>query len=86
MSKDSLANITTQWSEMEELMERLLSKIQSKANNGEIVSFSNIIHGMDRFEQVKTFIILLFLAQKNRVILWQQKEGDDEFAITTNGG
>ncbi len=71
--------------EMEEEMERLLRKTRSLAEEGKAVAFSRIIRGLDRLNQIRTFIILLFLAHRNRLALWQE-ENSDEILITFSGG
>ncbi|MCW4021002.1 MAG: hypothetical protein NWF14_07240 [Candidatus Bathyarchaeota archaeon] len=80
-----LPSISVYLMEMEEQMERLLRKIRSQAEDGKVIAFSEIIREMERLEQVRTFIILLFLAHKNKVVLWQE-EDSDELVITINGG
>ena len=70
---------------MEEQIDRLVQKIRLLIENGEVVSFSKLVHGLDKLEMIRTFIILLFMAQKERVILWQ-KEELDEIYVTLNGG
>jgi len=67
--------------EMEEQMERLLRKIRSLAEKGEIIAFSKVVQGLEKLEQIRTFIILLFLAQKNKVTLWQEEDSDEFFII-----
>lgn len=72
--------------EIEEQMDRLLQKMRYLVDNGEVVTFSKLISGLERLEQVRTFIILLFMAQKERVTLWQQQEeAFGEIIITLNG-
>ena len=70
--------------EMEELMERLLQKIRSSAERGGAIAFSGIVRGLEKLERIRTFIVLLFLAHKGRVALWQEEESDEMF-ITING-
>lgn len=69
--------------EIEEEMEKLLNKMLMWARKGEIISFSKLIKGLEKIEAIKTFLILLFLAQKRKVTLWQQ---DDlgEIYVTLN--
>jgi len=67
--------------EMEEQMKRLLKKIRSLIKEGEIVTFSKIVEGLEKLEKIRNFIILLFLAHRKKVSLWQ-KEGLDEIFIT----
>ncbi|MBS7615321.1 hypothetical protein KEJ18_06305 [Candidatus Bathyarchaeota archaeon] len=70
--------------EMEEQMDRMMKKIVALANKGKIVSFSKLAHGLEKLEQIRSFIVLLFLAQKNRVTLWQEENSDEVF-VTING-
>lgn len=69
--------------EMGELMERLLQKIRCLAEESSTISFSGITGGLEKLEQIRTFIVLLFLAHKGKVSLWQEMESD-EFFITIN--
>jgi chromatin segregation and condensation protein Rec8/ScpA/Scc1 (kleisin family) len=71
--------------EMEERMERLIQKILSLAEKGEVIAFSRIVHGLKKLQQIRNFIILLFLAHKGRVNLWQE-ENSNQIFITINGG
>jgi len=70
--------------EMEEQMERLLRKIRSLARESQLVSFSKIVHGLEKLEQIRNFIVLLFLAHRSKLTLWQE-ENSDEIFITTKG-
>jgi chromatin segregation and condensation protein Rec8/ScpA/Scc1 (kleisin family) len=70
--------------EMEEQMNRILQKISSLKEENSIVSFSRIIHNLDKLETIQSFIILLFLAHKKKVTIWQNEDLDEIF-ITTNG-
>jgi len=67
--------------EMEEQMKRLLQKIKSLIEEGEIVTFSKIVSGLKKLEKIRNFIILLFLAHRKKVSLWQ-KEDSEEIFIT----
>ena len=69
--------------EMGELMERLLQKIRCLAEKSSTIAFSGITGGLEKLEQIRTFIVLLFLAHKGKVSLWQEMESD-EFFITIN--
>jgi len=71
--------------EIEEQMGKLLQKIRSLAQKGEAITFSGIIRGLEKLEQIRTFIILLFLAHKGKITLWQEEDSDEMF-ITANGG
>jgi len=71
--------------EIEEQMGKLLQKIRSLAQKGEAIAFSGIIRGLEKLEQIRIFIVLLFLAHKGRITLWQEEDSDEMF-ITANGG
>ena len=71
--------------EIEDKMKNLLSSIIRLATGGKIVIFSTLIVGLEKLEAIKTFITLLFLAQKGDVSLWQ-KEGYDEIYVTLSEG
>jgi chromatin segregation and condensation protein Rec8/ScpA/Scc1 (kleisin family) len=49
------------------------------------VLFSKVVAGLKQLEAIKTFIVLLFLAQKGDVNLWQDPELNDIY-ITLGGG
>ncbi|HIE18976.1 TPA: hypothetical protein EYP75_04545 [Candidatus Bathyarchaeota archaeon] len=67
--------------EMEEQMKILLQKIRSFIKEDKIVAFSKLIRGLEKLEQIRNFIILLFLAHRKKISLWQ-KEDSDEIFIT----
>ena len=50
------------------------------ASEVKLLLFSKVITGLEKLEVVKTFIVLLFLAQRGRVNLWQEE--DVELYIT----
>lgn len=69
--------------EIEEEMEKLMKRMLILVRRGEIISFSRLVKGLGRIEAIKTFLILLFLAQKRKVTLWQQDDFG-EIYITLN--
>jgi len=71
--------------EIEDKMKNLLYSIVQLATEGKIVIFSTLIAGFEKLEAIKTFITLLFLAQKGKVSLWQ-KDDYDEIYITLSEG
>jgi segregation and condensation protein A len=71
--------------EIEERMEKLYSLLCQLASRGKIIVFSKIIAGLEKLEAIKTFIILLFLAQQGKVSLWQE-EDYGELYVTITGG
>lgn len=66
-------------------MEKLLKKMCSLFDEGKVITLSKLVLGSEKLDQIRNFIILLFLAQKNRVTLWQEENSDEVF-ITINGG
>jgi len=71
--------------EIEERMEKLYGFLHRLATGGKIVIFSKVVAGVEKLEAVKTFIVLLFLAQRGKVSLWQE-ENFGELYITLLGG
>lgn len=70
--------------EIEKHMKIVLSQLLQLAMEGELVAFSKLVAGLERIEAVKTFIILLFLAQRGKIGLWQEEE-IEELYITVIG-
>ena len=71
--------------EIEKQMEKLLQTLVKHAVKGKVAVFSKIIEGLGKLEAIKTFIVLLFLAQKGEVALWQD-ESMMEIYITILSG
>jgi segregation and condensation protein A len=71
--------------EIEERMEDLYSSLCQLAGEAKLIVFSKVVAGLEKLEAVKTFIILLFLAQRGKVGLWQE-EDFGELYITVTGG
>jgi chromatin segregation and condensation protein Rec8/ScpA/Scc1 (kleisin family) len=71
--------------EIDRQMRRLYNTLLKHANEAKLVVFSKIIETLDRLEAIKTFIVLLFLAQKGDVSLWQD-ENLKEIYITISTG
>ncbi|MEM3041502.1 MAG: hypothetical protein QXG97_05715 [Nitrososphaerota archaeon] len=80
-----LPTISAYIMEMEEQIEKLTQKIRSLIDAGELITFSKLVKGLTKIEQIRIFIILLFMAQKEKVTLWQD-EDFNEIIITLNGG
>jgi len=60
--------------EIELQMEKLYATLLEKVKGAGIIEFSTLIKGTVRFEAIRTFILLLFLAQEGKVDLWQNEE------------
>jgi chromatin segregation and condensation protein Rec8/ScpA/Scc1 (kleisin family) len=63
--------------EIEMQMERLYASLSQKVKGVGIVEFSTLIKTMERMEAIRTFILLLFLAQDGRAKLWQNEESEE---------
>ena len=63
--------------EIELQMEKLYSSLVEKVKGTGIIEFSTLIKNIERLDAVRTFIILLFLAQERKVNLWQNEETEE---------
>jgi chromatin segregation and condensation protein Rec8/ScpA/Scc1 (kleisin family) len=63
--------------EIEMQMEKLYASLSQMVKGAGIVEFSTLIKTMGRMEAIRTFILLLFLAQDDRVKLWQNEESEE---------
>ena len=63
--------------EIEAQMEKLYAIIAERVKGTGIVEFSTLIKGAGRLEAIRTFILLLFLAQEGKVGLWQNEETEE---------
>ena len=59
--------------QMDKLYERLLEMVKGAG----IIEFSTLIKGIPRIDAVRIFILLLFLAQDDKVNLWQNEETEE---------
>lgn len=70
--------------QIEDHMKTIYDQLCQLVGTGELISFSKIVAGLEKLEAVKTFIILLFLAQRGKIGLWQEEEIEDLY-ITVIG-
>lgn len=63
--------------EIELQMERLYASLSERVKGAGIIEFSTLMKRMERLEAIRTFILLLFLAQDGRVNLWQNEESEE---------
>jgi segregation and condensation protein A len=70
--------------QIEDHMKTIYDQLCQLGGTGELISFSKIVAGLEKLEAVKTFIILLFLAQRGKIGLWQEEE-IEELYITVVG-
>jgi chromatin segregation and condensation protein Rec8/ScpA/Scc1 (kleisin family) len=67
--------------EIEKQMDKLLQTLRKFALKEQVVLFSRIIDGLTKLDAIKTFIVLLFLAQKGDVSLWQDENLTEIFIL-----
>jgi chromatin segregation and condensation protein Rec8/ScpA/Scc1 (kleisin family) len=83
---DVLPQIDLYLMAVEEQMEVLYDSLVERTREDSPVRFSVLVSGFARLEAIKTFIILLFLAQRGRVWLWQDVElGEIYVTLGDNG-
>jgi len=80
---DFLQQLDMYLMEIELQMKKLYTSLSQKVKGTGIIQFSTLVKGMERLEAIRTFIVLLFLAQEVRVNLWQEEE-TEEIYITIN--
>jgi chromatin segregation and condensation protein Rec8/ScpA/Scc1 (kleisin family) len=71
--------------EIEKQMDRLYQKLLQIAEQGRFAVFSKIIAGLERLEAIKKFIVLLFLAQKGEITLWQNEDLTEIYIVLKGG-
>lgn len=71
--------------EIEKQMNRLYRLLLELAHEEKLVSFAKIAAGLEKLEAIKRFILLLFLAQKGKVTLWQEEEFGEIYVTLTGG-
>ena len=69
---------------IEDHMNTLYAQLCQLVGTGELIAFSKLVAGLEKIEATKTFIILLFLAQRGKIGLWQEEE-IEELYITVIG-
>lgn len=70
--------------QIEDNMKTLYEQLCQLAGTGELLAFSKLVVGLEKLEAVKTFIVLLFLAQGGKIGLWQEEEIEEVY-ITVIG-
>jgi chromatin segregation and condensation protein Rec8/ScpA/Scc1 (kleisin family) len=68
---------------IEEQMQKLYQTLLGFAQEGRVVLFSKVVAGLDKLEGIKTFIVLLFIAQKGDVSLWQDENLSDIYIMVS---
>ncbi|MGQ9550853.1 MAG: hypothetical protein ACUVUE_00365 [Candidatus Bathycorpusculaceae bacterium] len=77
---DILDQLDTYLMEIELQMKELYEALSARVKGAGIIGFSTLTAGAARLDAIRTFIVLLFLAQEGRVTLWQD-EGSEEIYI-----
>ncbi len=70
--------------ELETQMDKLYARMLEMVKGAGIIEFSSLIKGLERIEAVRTFIVLLFLAQDGKVNLWQDEETEEIYITVGN--
>ena len=70
--------------EIEMQMERLYALLLEKVKGVGIIEFLTLVKGTAHIEAVRTFILLLFLAQSGKVRLWQNEETEELYIAVGN--
>ena len=81
---DILPQFDTFLAEIELQMEKLYALLCEKVKGTGIIEFSTLIKGTARMEAIRTFILLLFLAQDGKVRLWQNEETEELYIAVGN--
>ncbi|MEM3622414.1 MAG: hypothetical protein QXZ02_02740 [Candidatus Bathyarchaeia archaeon] len=63
--------------EIEVQMEKLYVTLVERVKGAGIIEFSAFTKGLSRLEAIRDFILLLFLAQNEKVNLWQDEETEE---------
>ena len=70
--------------ELELQMDNIYELLCEKVKGVGLIEFSTLIKGIGRIEAVRTFILLLFLAQNAKVRLWQNDETEELYIAVGN--
>jgi len=63
--------------EIELQMEKLYASLSERVKGAGLIELSTYVKGAGRLEAVRTFILLLFLAQEGKINLWQNEETEE---------
>jgi chromatin segregation and condensation protein Rec8/ScpA/Scc1 (kleisin family) len=70
--------------ELESQMDKLYARLIDMVKGAGIIEFTTLIKGIPRIDAVRTFILLLFLAQDGLVNLWQNEETEEIYIAVGN--
>jgi chromatin segregation and condensation protein Rec8/ScpA/Scc1 (kleisin family) len=63
--------------EIELQMEKLYTSLSDRVKGAGLIELSTLVTGVGRLEAIRTFILLLFLAQEGKINLWQNEETEE---------
>ena len=69
--------------EIENLMENLYNDILNLIKENLLLNFTKLVFGKNRLEIIRDFILLLYLAQRQKIWLWQEEEFGEIFISVT---
>jgi chromatin segregation and condensation protein Rec8/ScpA/Scc1 (kleisin family) len=70
--------------ELELQLDKLFAHLVEMVKGAGIVEFSTLVKGAVRIDAVRTFILLLFLAQGGKVALWQNEDTEEIYIAVGN--
>lgn len=77
LASDILPQFDIFMAEIEMQMEQLFERLCEMVKGAGIIEFTNLIRGIKRIEAVRIFLLLLFLAQAQKISLWQNEETEE---------
>lgn len=81
-----LEELDTFLTEIDQRTEKLYERIQDLLDEDMQITFSSLISGLERFDLVRTFLILLFLATDHKIDLVQEEEFGEILITLPSGG
>lgn len=83
--RDLLEGYDSFFVEIDDKIEEFYAKLKT-GDRLKITSFTKLVEGMDELNRVRVFLILLFLAQRGLVNLWQEEEfGEIQVMVPPEG-
>lgn len=67
--------------EIEVQMEKLFQTLSERVKGAGIIEFSTLVESSSRLESIRTFLLLLFLAQEGKINLWQNEETEEIYVM-----
>jgi len=66
-------------------MKQLHNFLRKLVRKGEPIGFSKVVAGLDLMEAIRRFIVLLFLAQEDKLSLWQEEDSGEIYITLMEG-